>query len=178
MRFIMFPVASSWLLSRRIRLALLAWIGLEIVTFVLVVRWIGPGGAVLAGLATSLLGFSQLRRAGRAAVATLRAGLGARPVGAPGVRVPGAGPPLVDETLGTLGGLCLLLPGFLSDLVGLALAVPALRHWLSRRVGRWVVRAPGAGGSATHPPGTIDLDPGEWRHTEKGRDGAKPILPP
>ncbi len=177
MRRILFTMVPPW----RLRLALALWIGLEIGAFVLVVRWIGPGGAVLAGLATSLLGVSQLKRAGRAAIAKLRGGLGGRSAGGP------ATGPLFDETLGTLGGLCLLVPGFLSDIVGVALAIPALRGWLSRRVGRWIGRRPGAGPAGQgrpHAPAAIDLDPVEWRHTDERRadwrnpERTKPIPPP
>ncbi len=168
--------------SRLVRVALLAWIGLEIAAFLLVVHLIGPGGAVLAGLATSLLGFSQLRRAGLSAVAKLRAGFGGRTSGG------ATGGPLVDETLGTVGGLCLLLPGFLSDIVGLALAVPAVRGWARARLGRWAGRRVGLGsakqgsskhGSTKHGPGAIDLDPTDWRHTDDAApDRSRPIPPP
>ncbi len=191
MRPIVFPMFPS----RLARVALLLWVGLEIGAFILVVHLVGPGGAVLAGVLTSLLGFSQLRRAGLSAVAKLRAGFGAR---APG-RGSKAPTPLLDETLGTLGGLCLLLPGFLSDIVGLVLAVPVLRRWLGARLARWASRRVGRGmgrgmGSATgrdgvdrggggHGPSAIDLDPGDWRHADEPRptgwrDPAGPIPPP
>ena len=190
MRPIVFPVFPS----RLARVALLLWVGLEIGAFILVVHLVGPGGAVLAGVLTSLLGFSQLRRAGLAAVAKLRAGFGARAPGRGGE----AGAPLLDETLGTLGGLCLLLPGFLSDIVGLALAVPVLRRWLGARLATWASRRVGRAarhggpnrggldrGGGRHGPGAIDLDPGEWRHADAPRpagwrdpDRTGPIPPP
>ncbi len=154
-------------LSTRFKLVLVVWIGLEMLAFLAVVRWIGFAGALLAGIGTSALGFSLLRRAGASVMAKLRSGVNA---GLNGRATTG---PLLDETLASIGALALLLPGFLSDAVGLALAVPGLRHALGGRIGR---RFGGRTRRATPgmPNAAIDLDPQEWRRA----DPLRPTTPP
>ena len=154
------------LLSSRIKLALGAWLVLEIVAFSLVAQWIGVPRTILLGVISSLLGLILLRRAGTSALTKLRASVDGRPLGA------GDKGHFLDEILATAGALALLLPGFVSDLVGLALAFPILRQ----RVTRWAsgksfaaaigFGATGADHASRHGPTTIDLEPDEWRHTE------------
>ena len=97
-------------ISPRLKLVLAAWLVGETIAFLVIVHLIGYAGAVLAGLLTSVLGFSMLKRAGASAMAKLRAGLG---------RSGRPGGPLLDDTLATIGAIAMLLPGFLSDIVGL-----------------------------------------------------------
>ena len=60
-----------------------------------------------------------------------------------------------------LAGLCFLVPGYGSDLVGLVLLVPPIRRWAMRRVTRgfasfaWVDRMPGFPSSGTVVEGTV-----------------------
>lgn len=54
--------------------------------------------------------------------------------------------PMADGALTMLAGLLLILPGFLTDVLGLALLVPAVRGLLRRRAGRRF-------GTAGGPPG-------------------------
>jgi UPF0716 protein FxsA len=49
---------------------------------------------------------------------------------------------VLDGALLLIAGLCLLLPGFLTDTLGFLLLIPVLRHWV---VGRYVQVLP------THP---------------------------
>jgi UPF0716 protein FxsA len=149
-------VVLPFFISPRIKLALAAWVICELIAFLVVVQWIGYGGAVLAGLLSSLVGFSMLKRAGASAMAKLRTGLGqnGRPAG-----------PLLDDTLATVGAIAMLLPGFLSDVVGLALAVPGVRDRITRTIKGRTGRPAGQTRAKT-APSTIDLAPDEWRHTE------------
>ncbi len=41
---------------------------------------------------------------------------------------------VLDGTLAGLGAVLLILPGFVSDLVGLALAAPSIRFWVTERL--------------------------------------------
>lgn len=100
-------------------IGLLAVIAAEIVGFILVAHWLGVGSTLILLLVTSLLGGWLLRREGSRAWRKLReAGLSGRPVGADVSR----GLP------GLLSGLLLAIPGFITDVVGLALLVPPVRR--------------------------------------------------
>ena len=60
-----------------------------------------------------------------------------------------------------LAGLCFLVPGYGTDLVGLMLLVPPIRRWAMRRMTRsfdsfaWVDRMPGFPSSGTVVQGTV-----------------------
>jgi UPF0716 protein FxsA len=128
----------------------LAWLGLEFAAFVAVAENIGFRGALLLGMATSFAGFVLLRETGQGAMEHLLAAVS----GGRRQRVD-----MVDGLIRTLAALLLILPGFISDLVGLALAAPSVRQILARRFG--------AEGFAAAPrrresPGIVDLAPGEW----------------
>jgi UPF0716 protein FxsA len=104
---------------RRLRLTV-GLLGLiEIVVFVLVAGWIGIGWTILATLATSALGWVLLARQGVRALGELRER--AR------MRQP-AGRELGDAGLIAVGGLLMVLPGFVSDLIGLLCLIPGTRH--------------------------------------------------
>jgi UPF0716 protein FxsA len=125
---------------------LILWLVAEVVAFWAVVQAIGVSGAVMVGLLTSLAGLALFRMIGRQAVEGLKnAAEGQNPR-------EGA---FLDGTLAAIGATLLILPGFASDFVGLALASPSARGWLARRFApSFVKRA---------APGVIDLDPDDWR---------------
>jgi UPF0716 protein FxsA len=104
-------------------IGLLVAVVAEIVGFVLVAHWIGVALTILLVLASSLVGAWLLRNSGLRAWRGLReAGLAGRP---PGREV-------TQGLLGLLSGLLLVVPGFLTDLVGLALLAPPVRHLAGR----------------------------------------------
>jgi len=104
--------------GRRLRtvLGLLALV--ELVVFVLVANWIGVGWTILAMLGTSALGAALLGRQGTKALGELRERLRARKP---------AGRELGNAGLAAVGGLLMLLPGFVSDLIGLLCLLPGTR---------------------------------------------------
>jgi UPF0716 protein FxsA len=125
------------------------WLFSEIFVFGLVADAIGLGGAILATLLTSLLGIAFLRRLGRATRDELKATLKS---GATLRLTPEA---LQSGVLAALGSVLLILPGFLSDCVGLMLAMPALRR-------------PQQPPPATpEKPDVIDLSPQDWRRIDE-----------
>ena len=132
------------------------WLVAEVLAFALVVHLAGVGGALLIGLATSAAGGLLLRRLGRSAAAQLRAA--ARSVG---VQV---GTGLSDGLLQALAALLLILPGFLSDVLGAALAAAPVRQaalaYVARR-GR-----AGRGAPVRRDPGIVDLPPQDWRRVD------------
>jgi UPF0716 protein FxsA len=125
----------------------------EIVAFVAVAVLVGLGPAVLLMLATTLVGFLVLRRAGRNGLAGLRAAMGDSRVAEADPTVSGANP---GGLLVVLAGVLLFLPGFLTDLLGAALLSGTVRRRCGSAVGRWLRRGPPADRSI------VDLAPGEW----------------
>ncbi|CCG03524.1 FxsA family protein [Blastococcus saxobsidens] len=118
------------LLRRRLRLVVGSTALAELVVFVLVAAWIGVGWTVLAMLATSALGWILLARQGRRALTDLRARAASRQ--APGKE-------LGDAGLAAVGGLLMVLPGFIGDLLGLLCLLPGTRGLLRRVLSRVVL---------------------------------------
>jgi UPF0716 protein FxsA len=91
----------------------------EIAVFILVAGWIGAGPTVLAALATSALGWLLLARQGSRALADLRERARTRSP---------AGRELGDAGLVAVGGVLMVLPGFIGDLIGLLFLLPITRR--------------------------------------------------
>src|SRR3954462_8993870 len=104
--------------GRRLRMVLGLLALAELVVFVLVAGWIGVGWTILAILATSALGAALLGRQGTKAIQDLRERARTRRP---------AGRELGNAGLAAIGGLLMLLPGFLSDLIGLLCLLPGTR---------------------------------------------------
>ena len=104
--------------GRRVRMAAGLLVLAEFVVFVLVASWIGVGWTILATLATSALGFALLARQGTKALVDLRERARARRP---------AGRELGDAGLIAAGGLLMVLPGFIGDLIGLLCLLPVTR---------------------------------------------------
>ncbi|MDE2018227.1 MAG: FxsA family protein [Hyphomicrobiales bacterium] len=135
------------------------WVVLEIAAFSWVAGRIGLFGALALTLGASMLGLYRLKVVGLAAATALRGSF------AGGAPRPGG---LLDGTLEALGAVLLILPGFLSDLVGLALLAPSARTWVAKRFS-----AEGAATPLRRGPAAIDLDAEEWRRIEPKRRRAK-----
>lgn len=101
------------------------WMLAELVVFVLVASQIGIGWTILAALATSALGWALLAKQGTRALVELRDRARERRP---------AGRALGDAGLVAVGGLLMVLPGFLGDVVGLLCLLPG-----TRRLPRWVI---------------------------------------
>ena len=115
-------------------LVLLAMIGvpvLEIAVFIEVGGAVGLAPTLLTVVASGGLGIALLRRQGLEALSRCREALDAG-------RLPVA--ELFDGLCLLLAGALLLTPGFVTDGLGLALFVPALRTALRRAVGRRLAR--------------------------------------
>ena len=151
------------LTGRRLRLLAALWVLAEVFVFVLVAAWIGLGWTILAAVATSTLGWVLLARQGVSALADLRERARTRQ---------GAGRAIGNAGLVAVGGLLMVLPGFIGDVLGLLCLLPGtrgvVRALLTRAVvGRLpdAVRGPVRVGSTrvasvtdhepeVHPPGT------------------------
>lgn len=144
--------------ARRLGTLLLLALAAEILAFMAVVDWFGLGAALLLGLGSTLLGMMRLRTLGTTALQHLRR-----------AAVGGAtrDDAVVDGMLAALGAALLILPGFVTDAIGLALLSPSVRDGLRRRLGLKV----DALGAARRPSGpqTIDLDAADWSRLDRAR---------
>ncbi len=116
-------------MGHRVRVLVGLWALAEVVVLVLVASWIGVGWTVLATLATTALGWVLLVRQGTTALAELRERARER-------RAPGRA--LGDAGLIAVGGLLVVLPGFLGDVVGLLCLLPPTRFLVRGVLGRAV----------------------------------------
>jgi UPF0716 protein FxsA len=116
--------------GRRVRVAAALMVLAELVVFILVANWIGVGLTILATLATSALGFVLLGRQGTKALEDLRDRARSRRP---------AGRELGDAGLVAAGGLLMVLPGFLGDLLGLLCLLPGTRGLVRGGLTRLVV---------------------------------------
>jgi UPF0716 protein FxsA len=121
----------------------------EFAVFVLVAWNIGVLRALGLLLLAGLAGFLLLRHAGRSQIGQLRAALAAGNVNEAEIKSTG----LVYVAV----GLLLLIPGFLTDIAGLLLLVPAVRQLLGAAFGRAMMAQRGKAG-----PAVVDLDQQEW----------------
>lgn len=133
--------------SKLVGAGLAAWIVLEILSFALVVRAVGLLAAIALAIGASLLGLSDVKRL----LDFLRTRVAAKAKGESGAVADGA---MLDAAMQALASILLILPGFASDFVGLALKSPSVRQNLARRL---------RSRSKAADPRLIDLDPREWR---------------
>jgi UPF0716 protein FxsA len=150
-------------------LMLLLWPLVEIALFVTVGGWLGlwPTLAIVVG--TAVAGVWLIRSQGLRAGEGIRRAMAAR-------SDPAAG--LAEGALGLAAALLLILPGFLTDAMGLLLLIPPVRAMVAaalarRAAGVRVVRVPAAGGTARSGPEVIDgtweeLPEAERRHPPSG----------
>jgi UPF0716 protein FxsA len=108
-------------------LLLVLWPLVEIAVFLQVVAWIGVLDTLAVMVAISLCGAWLVKRQGIGTLARMRSELddGRIPTG-----------PMTDGGLLAAAGFLLLLPGFVTDVVGLALLVPPVRGVVRRGLGR------------------------------------------
>ncbi len=155
-------------LPARIATYFAVWLAAELAAFGAVVHAIGFVGAVLACILTSLAGLEMLRRMGVSAALRLwqAAALNANEHNSL------SKDKLLDGTLAGLGAMLLILPGFVSDLAGLALAAPSFRLWVCEQLNLGRIRRRGGRPAA---PALIELTPREWsRRDEQGASSKQP----
>jgi UPF0716 protein FxsA len=144
-------------------LGFVAVVVVEIAVAVLVARLIGPWPTMLLIVAFSFAGLMVVRQAGARSVQALRQAAAQR-------RLPGG--ELADHALLLLGGVLMIPPGFVLDLLGLVFVLPFTRPLARRLVGlvlrgRVFVRVaqswPGYGGPPVVPGEVVrddELGPG------------------
>jgi UPF0716 protein FxsA len=130
---------AKWLL-----IALLALPMAELTAFIIVAVIIGLAWALLAQMACSFAGLLVLRHAGGTHVSRVRAALDEGRVTALSADGTGA--------LTLLAGILLLIPGFITDLVGLVLLLLGTNF--------------GGGRGPTASDGVVDLEREQWRQVD------------
>jgi UPF0716 protein FxsA len=140
---------------------LIGWPLLEIATFILVGSELGVLPTLALIVATTVAGAVLLRQQGVAALMRIRDEM--RQGEVPATSVANAG-------LVALGGVLLLLPGFLSDVIGLALLTPPLR----RAVIAFLGSRGGRGVRSRMRRTVIDLDRADWRAEAGPNPGPTP----
>ena len=110
----------------------------ELVVYIVVARWIGLGWAILATLGTSMLGMSLMRYFGAKAIRAYQADQAA---GRP------PGDHIVDGSISFIGAVGLLLPGFISDVIGLLCVLPPTRALLRPLARKVLESRMGSGGA-------------------------------
>jgi len=130
----------------------------ELFAFFLMAALIGWFWAAGLFIATSIVGVLLLRRFGRADLDRLRSAFARDGIRALHLETPGM------ATM--LGGILLIFPGFITDLLGAALLLPAVRRWAAARFATF------ARSSRRTPRDdrVIELEPGEWHQIpDRGR---------
>ena len=134
---------------------------IEIAVFVLVGSHIGVLATIGLVIGTSVLGAVLLRVQGLGAMTRINAAM---------ERGESPGRDLVHGLMIMVAGILLLIPGFVTDAIGLLLFIPPVRDLGWRLIrNRIVVVGPGGGPGAAwrRPQGrTIDLDEDEFRRDD------------
>lgn len=134
--------------GKKLPLLLVFWIFSEILLFILVLRSVGLLATLALALATSLLGLNNLKK-----IFKTKEKQGIM------IKQDAAG---LDNALAALADICLILPGFASDLFGLALKSPTLRKNFIHHI---------QNASSPLAERFIELSPQEWKIL-RGRDAA------
>jgi UPF0716 protein FxsA len=132
---------------------------LEIAGFILVGGWIGVLPTLLLIVCTTILGFAILRIKGFMTLMQIQRQINA-----------GEHPraDVMDISLLMFGGFLLIIPGFITDIAGLLLLIPALRSFILRKLVAGGVLAPGGRAKPKPPSGRIIE--GEFKREEKKKD--------
>ena len=136
----------------RVRVLLFALLIAELAVIVLLARWLGGWVVFWLMLATSLLGVWVVRHEGVRAWTALSEAVRA-----------GRVPERDKQASGTAiaGGVLLILPGFLTDLVGAALVLPPATHRTTRLLSRLTPAPAFRPGPYAGPPSRGEVIEGE-----------------
>jgi len=114
---------------------------MEIALFVTVGGWIGLWATLAIILGTGFLGVAIIRATGLRAIADLQRSVQA-------IREPKS--PIARQALTMIAGMLLILPGFLTDTLGLLVLLPPLQHLLIRFAASRIVVARAGFASQAH----------------------------
>lgn len=127
--------------------------------------WLGPAATFALVVITGVVGGWLAKREGLGVLADLQRELGR---GLP------PGDRLVEGGMVLVGGLLLITPGVMTDLIGFLLIVPATRRVLAPRLLGWIGRHVDVRVIGDMPRGSSDVEP-SVRYREHA--GARPRVP-
>lgn len=137
----------------------------EIAVFIAVGSAIGIFPTVLLTVLTAIAGTVMLRQQGLSLVMRMQSELDAG-------RVPGED--IMHGAMIVMASVLLLIPGFITDIIGLLLFVPPVRDILARFI---VARANVVvvqGGTVKRDDRVVDLDEGDWTDAEEDQRSGSP----
>jgi UPF0716 protein FxsA len=135
---------------KMIALGLLVLPVAELAAFILVASVVGFAAAFVLLVLVSFIGLLVLRQVGGGAVSRLRTAAGNATVA--GVSLDGTG------MAAGIGGILLVIPGFITGVLGAMVVFPASRRWLLATFRRAV-----SAGRRSAGPEVVDLAPDEWQ---------------
>lgn len=145
-------------MGRLILVAVLLAPFIEIAVFIWVGGHIGIFATLAATVGTALIGLILLRWQGFGLLVDSRAMMARGEVPAK---------QFAEAMMLAFAGLCLILPGFVGDAIGLILLIPPVRSLIFAQMSRNMVVVtnyePGYRGTPGTRPRAIDLDPDEYR---------------
>lgn len=100
---------------------------IEIALFTTLGAWLGLWSTLAIVLASAVLGVSVIQNKSAASLMSLRSAMQDR-------RDPG--PEMADSAITFLSGVLLIIPGFLTDAMGLLLLIPAVRRVVMSQAGK------------------------------------------
>lgn len=132
----------------------------EIIAFIVVAMITGVLWALALMIATSVAGIMLLRGHGVGHVTRVRGAVAQDGFAALSLDTPGIA--------AVAGAFLLLIPGFITDCLGIVLLAPPIRRWLfaaaaGARQRRSAGPKSGPNGGPRRGSKTLDLDPAEWR---------------
>jgi UPF0716 protein FxsA len=133
----------------------------EIVVFIAVAVKLGFLAALALMTLTSLAGMAIIRNAGQSDVQRVRTAFGERTISQ--TTLGGQG------VLTVLGGFLLVLPGFVTDVLGALLLLPPTQKLIGAALRRALGRT-----NQPEQPGVVDLPPDQWRRVSEKRISHKP----
>ena len=137
----------------------------EIAALIVVAAIVGWPLTLVLLVATSALGMFLLRKSGRNGLDRLRQALSAEGMRGMHLETPGLA--------SVLGAILLVIPGFVTDLIGATLFVPACRRWASAACAK-AARKRRHQARDKSAPSVIDLKPDEWHQvSDRSLDGRR-----
>ena len=141
----------------------------EIALFILVGKAIGVLATLGLVLAAMVAGALILRSLGPKTVEKVRADLALR-------RAPAR--PIADGVATAVAAILLIVPGFLSDILGLLLLIPGVREglwrWMASRIRVVPVHATATGGPARREPPMVELQVEDYAATPRADSPWRP----
>ncbi len=148
-------------------LAILSLPLIEIAVLIFVGSNIGVFPTIGLIILTGFLGMLLLRIQGFAVISRIRTEMDSG-------QIPDKS--MADAAMIALAGVFLIIPGFVSDIIGILLFLPPVRALIRTAIGKRVTIVRSNSGAQ---PGVVDLDPADYHRTDSNPDAPSPWrLPP